>query len=254
MPATLTRSTACYPCRMELSGIELTVALVAVAAGALVQGSIGFGFVLVAAPVVGLMEPDALPATFLWLAFPLALWMVIREHSSVDWPGFTQLTIGRVLGTAVAGYVIATIAADTLAVAVGIAIVCAALISAFASGIEVGTKGRLGAGVVSGVMGTIGAVGGPASALAYQKREGAEIRATLAASFVIGLVLSMAALALAGRMERWHFDLAVVLFPGLVVGLFVSSTVIRKLDARWIRPVVLVCAGLGGIAIALKGL
>lgn len=239
---------------MEPSGIELAVALVAVAAGALVQGSIGFGFVLVAAPIVGLLEPEALPATFLWLALPLALWMAIREHSSVHWPGFAQLTVGRMLGTAVAGCVIATIASDTLTVAVGLAIVCAALISAFASGIEVGTKGRLTAGVVSGVMGTIGAVGGPASALAYQQREGAEIRATLAASFVTGLLMSMVALALAGKMERWHFDLAIVLLPGLVIGLVLSSTVIRKLDAKWIRPVVLVCAGLGGLAIALKGL
>ena len=228
--------------------------LVAIAIGAVVQGSIGFGFVLTAAPVVGLMRPDALPATFLILAVPLAAWMAYREHSDIDVPGFLQITFGRIFGTAAAAWVLAVVAEDMLAVLVGIAIVGAVLISAFASGIEAGTRGRLVAGVISGLMGTVGAVGGPASALAYQHRSGPEIRSTLAASFVTGTLMSLGALAIAGRLETWHWHFSLLLLPGMIIGLALSTRVIKSLDARWIRPAVLICAGLGGIAIALKGL
>ena len=239
---------------MDLTAAQLAVALVACAAGALVQGSIGFGFVLTAAPIVGLMEPEALPATFLWLALPLAVWMTIREHHAIDVPGFVQMTVGRVVGTAAAAWVLAVIAPDALAVAVGIAIVAAALISALGSGIEAGGRGRVVAGVVSGLMGTVGAVGGPASALAYQQRGGPEIRSTLAASFVTGILMSFVALAVADRIETWHLTLALWLFPGMVAGLALSGRVIHLLDERWVRPAVLICAGAGGVAIALKGL
>ena len=239
---------------MELSGIELAVALGAVAAGALVQGAIGFGFVLLAAPIVGVMEPGALPVTFLWLALPLSIWMAIHERHHIDREGFVQMTLGRLVGSIGAAWVVAVIAADDLAVAVGSAIVLAVLISAFAPEVEIGMKGRVVAGVVSGLMGTIGGVGGPASVLAYQQRRGAEIRATLAITFVVGTAVSLVALGVAGKVELWHLRLAGILFPGMVVGLAASRSVIKVMDPRWVRPVVLTCAGLGGMAIALKGL
>ena len=238
----------------SLEPIQLSVALIAVAAGAVVQGSIGFGFVLSSAWVIGLIRPDALPAVFLILAVPLAAWMAYREHSDIDIRGFWQITFGRIFGTAAAAWVLAVVAEDMLAVLVGIAIVIAVLISAFASGIEAGNRGRLVAGVVSGLMGTVGAVGGPASALAYQHRSGPEIRSTLAATFVIGTLMSLGALAIAGRLEAWHWRLSLLLLPGMIVGLALSTRVIKSLDARWLRPAVLICAGVGGITIALKGL
>ena len=239
---------------MELSGVELAIALVAVAAGALVQGSIGFGFVLLAAPIVGLMEPGALPVTFLWLALPLSIWMAIQERHHIDREGFVQMTLGRLVGTVGAAWVVAAIAADDLAVAVGSAIVVAVLISVFAPEVEIGAKGRLVAGVVSGLMGTIGGVGGPASVLAYQQRGGPEIRATLAITFVVGTAVSLVALEVAGKAELWRLQLAGILFPGMVVGLALSRSVIAAMDPRWVRPVVLTCAGLGGLAIVLQGL
>ncbi len=237
-----------------LSGPELAIALLVVAAGAVVQGSIGFGFVLTSAPIIGLMRPESLPGTFILLATPMAIWMAFRERGAIDVPGFVQLTVGRVLGTAIAGYVLAVIAEDALALLAGAAILVAVLLSAVASGFEAGRKGRLLAGVVSGVMGTVGAVGGPASALAYQKRSGAEIRSTLAASFVTGTLMSLVALTLADKLDSSHWQLALLLTPGTILGLAFSGRVIHALDGRWLRPAVLLFAGIGGISLVWKGL
>jgi uncharacterized membrane protein YfcA len=165
-----------------------------------------------------------------------------------------EMTGGRLVGTIGAAWVVAAIAADDLAIAVGSAIVLAAAISAFAPDIEIGTKGRLVAGVVSGLMGTIGGVGGPASVLAYQQRPGPEIRATLAITFVIGTAVSLVALGIAGRVEMWHLRLAGILFPGMAIGIALSRWVIKAMDANWVRPVVLTCAALGGIGIVLQSL
>ena len=43
--------------------LEAVLALAAVAAGALIQGSIGFGYAFVAVPMMALLYPEALPAS-----------------------------------------------------------------------------------------------------------------------------------------------------------------------------------------------
>jgi uncharacterized membrane protein YfcA len=78
--------------------VELLVLFVAVAVWAVVQGSIGFGFALVAVPVLTLLRPEALPATVLLLVTPMAA-MALRKRCAVDVPGLVYLVSGRLVGT-----------------------------------------------------------------------------------------------------------------------------------------------------------
>ena len=79
----------------------VAVLAVAVAAGAIIQGSIGFGYALVAVPAMVLLLPWAVPVTPLFLALPMTLLMSAREWRSIDLSGFALITAGRLLGTAV---------------------------------------------------------------------------------------------------------------------------------------------------------
>ena len=239
---------------MTISPVELASAIAACVAGALIQGSIGFGFSLVVAPVLGLIQPEALPATILFLALPMTTWMSLRERRDIDARGFFQMTAGRVPGTVVAAWIIAVVSVAQLSVIIGSAVVVAAGISALAPEFEVTTGRRFVAGIFSGFMGTVAAVGGPALALAYQSRPGAELRSTLALSFVVGSVISLAALAIAGEVEGSDVALAVKLLPGLIGGLALAALVSRFLDERWLRPAVLIFAVLSGAAAIVKGL
>jgi uncharacterized protein len=69
-------------------------------------------------------------------------------------------------------------------VLIGSAIVIAAVMSRRMVGFRAGAGTKVLAGSVSGLMATVGAVGGPALALAYQDRDAPELRATLAATFL----------------------------------------------------------------------
>jgi uncharacterized membrane protein YfcA len=238
---------------LGLSPVELGFALAAVFAGAVVQGSAGFGFALVAAPVLTLMSPDALPVTLLILALPLTAAMALRERWAIDRPGFAWITAGRVMGTAAGVAILVAIPPGSLQVLFGALIVLAATISALAPDFEAGSRTQLVAGVASGVMGTAAAVGGPALALVYRDRPGPELRSTLALSFLVGLVLSLAALGFAGRIEGRQALLSLVLLPALAGGLLVSRPLSRRLDRRWLRPVVLAFAFVAGSVAVVKG-
>lgn len=232
----------------------LAAALAVVAVGAAVQGSIGFGANLLAAPVLALIEPEAVPATLMLLVLPLAASMVRREHHGVDWPAVGLLMAGRVPGTVIGAAVVAVVAGETLAVLAGAGVLVAVLTSVLTASVRVTTGTTLAAGVVSGTMGTATSIGGPPLALLYQHREGPVLRATLAATFALGTALSLVALAVAGAVAPWHLGLAAALLPGTLAGVAVSSRLTGRVDGRWLRPAVLVFAALAALAAIGRGL
>jgi uncharacterized membrane protein YfcA len=227
--------------------------LVAVAVGAVIQGSIGFGYAFVAVPTMALLYPEALPATPLLLALPLTALMSAREWRSIDVTGFFLITGARAVGTAAGVALVVLIPASLLSVLVGLLITAVALLSFFNPNFEVSNKTRLAGGIASGITSTTAAIGGPPLALIYQDRSGAELRSTLSVSFVVGIVMSLVGLALAGRVQGWNFLLALQLLPGLLVGLWASRWVIKYLDERWLRPAVLTFAALAGLMVAVLG-
>ena len=231
----------------------VAVLAVAVAAGAVIQGSIGFGYALVAVPAMVLLLPWAVPVTPLFLALPMTLLMSAREWRSIDLGGFALITAGRLFGT-VAGVVLLVLTPKGyLSVLTGLLILTAALGSFLKPTFEVNKRTRLAGGVASGVVGTVAALGGTPLALVYQDRSGAELRSTLAISFVVGIAMSLVGLGLAGQVEGRHVILALQLLPCLLVGLWVSRWVVERLDERWLRPAVLTFAAAAGLVIILLG-
>ena len=231
----------------------VAVLAVAVAAGTVVQGSIGFGYALVAVPAMVLLFPWAVPVTPLLLALPMTLLMSAREWRSIDLGGFALITGGRLVGT-VAGVVLLVVAPKGyLSVLTGLLILAAALGSFFRPGLKVNDGTRLAGGLASGVVGTVAALGGTPLALVYQDRSGAELRSTLAISFVLGIMMSLVGLALAGKVEGRHAVLALQLLPGMLAGLWASRWVVERLDERWLRPAVLAFAAFAGVVIVVLG-
>ncbi|MDQ3645936.1 MAG: sulfite exporter TauE/SafE family protein [Actinomycetota bacterium] len=234
--------------------VEISLVLVAVVAGSLVQGTIGFGLALVVVPVIGLIEPALLPATMLILSFPLTLWMALNERTAVDLRGVAHMIPARIVGTGAGAWVVGVASLDELSIVIGVTIVIAVLISGLTPDFELGIRSRVTAGVMSGFMGTAAGIGGPPLAIAYQRKSGPELRSTLAATFVIGTLISLAALAIAGETEAVHLTTALQLLPGLIVGLALSTRLRGRLGATWLRPAVLTFAGLSGLAAIVKGL
>jgi uncharacterized membrane protein YfcA len=230
------------------------VALVAVLAGAFVQGTVGFGVNLLAAPVLALVEPDALPATLILVALPLAFGMLVREHSAIDSTGLRWLVLGRLPGTALGAYVVATLPADGLAAVIGALVLLAVATSVVAPPFPVNRGSALAVGAISGAMGTASSIGGPPPALLYQHHPGPVLRSTSAALFVVGTMLSTLALAIAGQVGWDHVALALALSPAVAGGLLLSHRFGSRIDARWLRPAVLAVAAAAGAITLLRGL
>ncbi len=239
---------------IHLDPTGYVVMLVTVALGAAIQGSVGFGANLLAVPVLAVIEPEALPATLTLLILPLAVAMVRRERHGVDGPAVGWLMAGRVPGTVGGALVVAWVSGDTLSVLAGAGVLVAVGMSLLTTTVPVTPVTQVTAGVASGAMGTATSIGGPPLALLYQHHEGPVLRATLAATFSLGTVLSLVGLALAGAVEPWHLALAAALLPGTLAGVAASSRLAHRLDGAWLRPSVLVFAAATAAVAVVRGL
>jgi uncharacterized protein len=239
---------------IPLTAPEYALVLVAVTAGAAVQGSVGFGANLLAVPVLALVEPRALPATLTMWVLPLAVAMAVRERHGIDRPGALLIVAWRIPGTVVGALTVAAVSADAISALAGGAVLAAVAVTASGVAVPVNRATTAAAGLASGAMGTATSIGGPPVALLYQRREGPVLRSTLAVTFVAGLLISLLGQTAVGAVSGWHVLVALSLVPGTVAGLGIAHALAGRLDGPWLRPTVLTLAGITGLVALVRGL
>lgn len=236
-----------------MSVLGFVLVLVVVTIGAAVQGTIGFGANLLIVPVLAVVDPGAVPVTPMLLVLPLAGAMVRREHHGVDRRAVGWLMLGRLPGTALGALIVAAVSATTLSVLAGAGVLVAVATSLLTASVPITPATTAAAGLASGVLGTATSIGGPPLALLFQHREGPELRATLAATFAVGTVVSFAALVAAGIVTAHHLGLAAALLPGTLAGVLASTHLARRLDGPWLRPAVLAFAAATAVVAIGRG-
>jgi uncharacterized membrane protein YfcA len=228
------------------------VAASAVAIGSTVQGSVGFGLNLLSAPFVAIVVPEALPATLVLLAFPLAVAVVRREHHRVDGEALPWMLVGAVPGTVLGLLIVGHIDAPDLAIVVGGITLVGVALSIVSPPLAVTPGTSAVAGFVSNLFGTASSVGGPPVALLFQHRPGPVARSTLGGFFATSAALSLIGYVVIGVVSLDQLRFALELAPFMVGGLWASRHVHPLVDAGWLRPGVLALSGVAGAVAILR--
>jgi uncharacterized protein len=219
--------------------------------GAAVQGLVGLGLGLVAAPVTMLLAPSLMPDLMLWLAMLLPVATLAREHQEIDWRGLGWALSARAPGTAVGVGLVAVFSTRSLGIAVGLMVLVSVALTTHAVVVPVNRGTLLAAGFASGITGTATSIGGPPLAILLQHRSPRQIRTTLAVYFLLGAAFSLVGLLLAGRLEPETLLLALILSPCLVVGLTLGRLLHSVLPRDQVRYAVLgVCAASAVVLLA----
>jgi uncharacterized membrane protein YfcA len=222
--------------------------------GAAVQGLVGLGLGLVAAPVTVLLEPSLMPDLLLWLALLLPVVTLVREHHEIDWPVLGWSMSARIPGTVVGVWLLSVFSERALGVAVGLMVLVSVALTAHAVVVPVNRTSLVAAGLASGVTGTATSIGGPPMALLIQHRPAHQIRSTLGVYFLLGAGLSLAGLGVAGELERSTFVLAMLMVPCLLVGFWISRVLNRRMPRDRVRGAVLVVCGASAVVLLVRSL
>ncbi|GLX03534.1 sulfite exporter TauE/SafE family protein [Microbispora sp. NBRC 16548] len=227
----------------------LLIAGVAVFIGAVVQGGVGFGLGLVAAPLITLLDPSVMPGAVQVVNMAMPLLTLAREWRRAEWRGAGWALLGRLPGSAIGALVVVYVSAATLGVLVGVMVLVAVVLTARAVSVARNGATLTAAGFLSGITGTATGIGGPPIALVYQSARGPQIRATLAMYFCVSAAQSLVILAVLGRLPGRALAAGAALVPFVLLGFAASGPLRRYLDGGRVRTAVLAVAAVSACAL-----
>jgi uncharacterized membrane protein YfcA len=232
--------------------VVIVVAGLVVALGALVQGTVGFGLALVAAPLLAILDPALVPVPLLMITGAHAVLTLRREYGDTDWRGVAWALLGRLPGIGIGVLAVATLPPRAFVAAVGLTVLVCAALSVIRWRPRPTVPALLVAGLVSGAGGTASSIGGPPVALLYQDATGPRVRSTLAAYFTAGTLLSIGGLALGGQVTGDALTAGALLVLPMLAGFALSGPARPLLDRGWTRPAVVGLAAAGAVALLVQ--
>lgn len=235
-----------------MSGWAVAAVVAVSAVGAFVQGSVGFGHNLIAAPVLALVDERFVPGPAIASALLLTGLMAWRDHQGLHLGEIRTALVGRVPATFLAAATVALLPAGPLAVLFAVLVLLAVAIVASGVHVRPTTGTLLGAGALSGFMGTLTSIGGPPIAMLYANEPGVRMRGTLAGFFLVGTVLSLGALTVTGSFGTTELGLTAWTIPGVLAGFLLSARGATHLDAGHTRTAVLAVSVLGAVSVLVK--
>jgi uncharacterized membrane protein YfcA len=237
---------------MHLTWIAFLIATLALGVGAALQGTVGYGLGLLAAPILVLIEPRMIPGPFMLAALALTVSMTLRERQALDPKGVGWMVAGLLPGALLGVLALTRLPQRAFSVLFGVAVLLAVLMSA--SGLRLPRrKSVLGAaGFIGGVMSILAGMSGPPAALVLQDEAPQRLRAMLSVFFIANSLISVAVLILVGRFGAYEIELTAVQLPGILLGYLASYRLVARLGERSLRPAILGLSALTAIIVILK--
>lgn len=233
--------------------VQGLLATAVMALAALVQGAVGFGSALVAAPLLALLDPRFVPVPIILANFVLTLLVVAREHQALNLRAVGWAVTGRLPGTWLGLLALTGFSATQLPRFFAALVLGAVLLLLLGRAPPRNPLSLFVAGTTAGLMGTVTSIGGPPIALMFHDVRGAELRGTLGGYFVASTLMSIAGFGLTGLLGIEELIRAALLLPGLLVGFYASNRGRRFLDQGYTRPAVLTLATLAAVGVLVRG-
>ncbi|MGB5221618.1 MAG: sulfite exporter TauE/SafE family protein, partial [Polyangiales bacterium] len=147
---------------------EFAVAFAISFVAAALHSTVGFGFALISVPLLSLLDPLFAPVPQLFVVWPLTVAIVWRERHAIEVRSTLWIFAGRVPGALIGVGLLKVLSDARLDVLMSLMV----LVGVFAV-VSRGTFRRtpareFGAGVASGTMAMVSAIGGPPIALLYR--------------------------------------------------------------------------------------
>ena len=230
------------------------IAVIVMAAAAVVHGTVGLGFAIVAVPVLSLVHPDLTPAPQLIAGLPLTLGMAWRERHDMDLHGVWWIILGRLPGAALGIYLLTVATRDTLNLLIAGFVLAAVAIIATGAHVRRNPTTEFFVGWAAGTSGMVASIGGPPVALLYTSEEAATIRSTLAAIFSIGLTMTLGFRAASGNLTATDLQIGLWVIPAVLIGWAISLRIKDRVPREAVRTSILALSTLAAVSLVITTL
>ncbi|KPQ20736.1 MULTISPECIES: sulfite exporter TauE/SafE family protein [unclassified Halomonas] len=228
------------------TGCALILAL-----GAFVQRATGFGLAVIGAPLLLMIEPRLVPVVLVLFGLTVSLMMVRAYWHEVRLGAMGMALVGRLPGNALGLWLLVAAPMAVLEKLIAAIVLFAVLVTLCRVRLPVNRVSLFGAGVLSGIFGTVAAIGGPPMVLLMHGFAPDRLRGNLAAFFIITSLLTLVTLALAGRVGLWQLGVAATLLPAVLLGNALADVVAHRIDRQWLQAASLSLCTLAAVGLLL---
>ncbi|MEM7059621.1 MAG: sulfite exporter TauE/SafE family protein [Pseudomonadota bacterium] len=236
---------------IEFNIFEFALVTLVILIGSATQAAIGMGLNLFAIPLLLLINPVYAPGPVLVASFILSFLALWRVPAKVDRQELKFALVGLVIGTAAAGVVAALIDSANLTRLLGLFVVVGVGLALSGWSAALTQSNLVAAGGGAGFLGTIAGVHAPPIALLYQGLEPDRVRGAILTFVGIGNLFSIVALAAIGAFGSGELIATLFLIPGVLVGLWFAPHLVKVIDARLLRALVLSISAFSGLLLVL---
>lgn len=222
---------------------DIVAATAAIAVGAFVQTTVGFGIAIVAAPILFYLNPAYVPAPITLAALTNCIFTTIYYRSHLSLKGLAVAMVARVPGSIVGVGLLLVISIQVLAVLIALLIGLGMWLNYHRYPLAYNKRNLAIAGFLSGVMGTSTSIGGPPMAVLMQGQHANAIRGNLAAFFIFSCLVSLAALAPAGYVGGRQLLLALPLIPASLFGSWLGARFGSRVNDKVMQVATLLLCG-----------
>ena len=217
--------------------ITLIPAVFIILAAGIVKGTTGFGFALIATPLLLLLwDPKTLVPVFIPLSIVADTFIVMQTWRQVEWGKVLPLVATGVVGVPLGTYVLLVAPSDVLRIVVaGIALAMATFLLL---GITVPIRReRIASGItglLSGSLSTSTTMSGPPVVLLMinQGWNRQTFRACLGMFFFVIQVFAIVSLTLAGSLTLQTLTVSAILWPSVIVGSALALLILPRISQR----------------------
>ncbi len=234
--------------------LALLLANLAMFSGALVQGSIGFGLNLLAAPILVLIDPHYAPVPVIMVSLVLNALLIVRNRGDHPWRAMRWPMVGALPAMVAGAAAVAVVSGNDLSLGFALVVLAAVGVSLSGRHPEHSDRNLTLAGAASGFMGTTTGVGGPPMGLLFQHHRGDQLRASLLRFFLYTSTFSLVLLFAFGEVHVSDLGLAARLLPGALTGFVVAPRLTRLLDRGYVRHAVLAVSAASAVVVLIRAL
>jgi len=236
-----------------LSLEELLLCWCIVLIASVLQISAGMGFGMLASPLIALIKPELVPGSVLLMGIFVAVIGAWRERKNIVQEEIVAGVSGRMIGSAMAFVVLLLLPdIDAFMVLFGSVMLIAIFFTSVGLKIAFTIKNLFGLSILSGVMGSLTAVGAPPMALIYHGKPPSTIRPTLNAFFFSGCVLGLISLSSSGWFRLADMVVTVTFIPALLAGIFIASFM-RDVSSKALSSFLLLLSAVVSILLIARG-
>jgi len=218
----------------------------------ILQMATGVTVGMIIVPLLAMISYTLIPVPIAFASLALTSMMAYKGRKSIDTKNIFQISLGMIVGILFSIFILKNIHFEYMGLVFGTFILISVFISIKIKSFTLNKNINYTGGLISGIMGSMAAVGGQVLALLFQNHPLESLKATLAFLYTLFSTVMLMIFFMFGEFSYSQFLSGLYMMPGFIIGFFVAPIFSKYFNPKYSGVVVLSMATLGAVILIVK--